>query len=230
MQKVYRFFFPYQSPGPKIAKQIEKTLEINGNIFFVQVGSNDGLQGDPLHELITKNKKWSGIFIEPVEFLFQRLKRNYENSERFVFEKVAIGSEKETKKFYYVKEGAKADLGDKLPFWYDQLGSFNKDHILKHLNGKLEPYIVEEEIQCVPIQEIFDKNLVKKLDLIHIDTEGFDYKVLSQVNFKKYKPSIVLYEHKHLSMDEKEKAKSLLKIFKYKLFEYKEDTLAIFKG
>jgi FkbM family methyltransferase len=177
-----------------------------------------------------KKKEWTGIFIEPVGFLFQRLKQNYEYSERFIFENVAIGTKKGRRKFYYVSEDAKAKLGDDLPHCYDKLGSFDRDHILRHLDGSLEPYIVEEEIQCVPMQEIFDKNDVKKIDLLHIDTEGFDYKILSQINFKRYKPLVVLYEHKHLSADEKEKANSLLKTSGYSLFEYGGDTLAIFKG
>ena len=228
LRTVYRFLFP--SSEKLMAKQIMKTLGEKPSVFFVQVGAGDGVQGDLIHSLIDNNEHWSGVFIEPVEFVYRRLKQNYKDSERFVFENIAIGIEKGIKQFYYVSEEAKAKLGDDLPYWYDQLGSFDRNHILKHLDGKLEPYIVEEEIDCVPLQEILDKNNVKKIDLLHIDTEGFDYRVLSQINFNKYKPSIVLYEHRHLRDDEREKANSLLKNSGYSLRIYAGDTLAILKG
>jgi FkbM family methyltransferase len=230
VRKGYRLLFPARSSEEIIQKEIRRILGKKPSIFFVQVGSNDGVQGDPLHNLIAKNERWMGIFIEPVEFLFERLKKNYQHADRFIFENKAVGTEKGKMKFYYVSEKAKANLGDSLPCWYDQLGSFDKDHILKCLGGRIEPFIIEQDIESVRIQEIFDRNGVKKIDLLHIDTEGFDYKVLSQINFSKYRPLVVLYEHMHLSADEKEKARSMLRVFGYACVEYGGDTLAIMKG
>jgi FkbM family methyltransferase len=221
----YKFFFP----GP-IHKQIEKTLRQKSSVFFIQIGSNDGVEGDPIHNLITKNAKWAGIFVEPVGSVFQRLKQNYRNAERFTFENVAIAKETGVAQFYYVSEQARAKFGDTLPPWYDQLGSFDRNHILKYLGSKLDPYIVEEKINCVPLQEMLDRNGVTKIDLLHVDTEGSDYDVLSQVNFDKYKPLVVLYEHLHLSIDERTKAKSMLEASGYEVVEYGGDTLAILEG
>ena len=228
LRKAYRFFLPEPELG--ITEQIERALREKTPVFFVQVGSNDGLQRDPIHRLIVTNKKWSGIFIEPVGFVFQRLKQNYNNAGRFTFENVAIGTKKGITKFYYVSEEARSALGDDLPSWYDQLGSFDRNHILKFLDGRLEPYIVEEELECVTMEEIFERNSVERVDLLHIDAEGFDFKILSQIDFKRYKPLIVLYEHAHLPVTEKEKAKSFLTTSGYSLREYDTDTLAIFKG
>jgi hypothetical protein len=45
-------------------------------------------------------------------------------------------------------------FGGELPFWYDQLGSFEKRHILRHLDGALEPYIVSEAVLCVPLADV----------------------------------------------------------------------------
>ena len=140
--KIYRVFVPGSDYyTKKLKKQIQKTLRYQDSIFF-QVGSNDGKQGDPLHDIIVNSKNWKGIFIEPVSFLFERLKNNYGNYDRFIFEKQAISTSKSIAEFYYVSERAKIELGNELPYWYDQLGSFNKNHILKYLNGLLEPYIV----------------------------------------------------------------------------------------
>ena len=163
-------------------------------------------------------------------YLFERLKNNYGPSDRFIFEKEAISPNRGMTEFFYVSENAKKELGDKLPYWYDQLGSFNKDHILKHLDGILEPYIVSEKINTIPLQDIFDKHKVKKVDLIHIDTEGYDYKVLLTIDFSKYRPRVILYEHKHLSDFERKSSESLLKNNGYICTQYGGDTLATIKS
>ncbi len=53
----------------------------------VQIGSNDGITGDPLHKLIVKHKKWTALFVEPVPLLVEKLKKNYNNDSRFIFER-----------------------------------------------------------------------------------------------------------------------------------------------
>lgn len=213
-----------------IQKKILNKLNQKKSVYFVQVGSNDGLQGDPLHSLIIDHDFWRGMFIEPVPVIFEKLKANYHNSERFTFVNKAISTESGSKTFYYVSESAKAELGDKLPYWYDQLGSFDRNHIVKHLEGILEPYIVEADFETMSMQEVFDSNGVNEIDLLHIDTEGFDFQVLSQVDFAKYKPSIVLYEHNHLSAQDKKSAETILIGHHYDCFHYGGDTLAILKA
>ena len=219
---IYRRF---RQSDPTIQERILKAVGSKPAVFFVQVGSNDGLQGDPIHDLIVTRENWSGIFIEPIDFLFQRLRRNYGAAERFIFENVAIGNEKGSKKFYYVSEKAKSELD--LPYWHDQLGSFDKDHITRMMGEEMSPYIVEEDVECLPLQDVLDRNRVNTIDLLHIDTEGFDYKVLSQLDLERYKPSVILFEHHLLPNDEFDKARKLLRKNGYRWVQYGNDILAI---
>jgi FkbM family methyltransferase len=222
---VYRLF---RGSDPTMQQQILKAIGNKADVFFVQVGSNDGVQGDPIHDLIIAREHWRGIFIEPINFLFCRLRNNYGDSERFVFENVAISNRSETKKFYYVSEKAKTELD--LPYWHDQLGSFDKKHITRMLGDQMHPYIIEEDVECQPLQVILDRNRVDAIDLLHIDTEGFDYQVLSQVEFKRYKPSAILFEHHLLTDDEFFKARKLLRRSGYRLVQYGNDTLALWRS
>lgn len=212
---------------PTLEAQLRWTLAGRNQVHFVQVGSNDGAQGDPIHRLARRNPRWSGIFIEPVGFLFERLRANYAGEARFVFENVAIAAERGSAPFYYVSERAKAALGDRLPYWYDQLGSFNRNHIVKHLDGLLEPYIVELELPCLPLQEVLDRNAVSRVDLLHIDTEGYDWQVLRQFDFGRYRPQVVLYEHKHLPKQDRHAARELLRAQGYRLSNDASDTLGV---
>ena len=219
---IYRQFRP---SDPTIQDHILKAIGDKPSVFFIQVGSNDGLQGDPIHDLIVSRNSWSGIFIEPIDFLYQRLRKNYGDAERFIFENVAIATEKGSKKFYYVSEKAKNELD--LPYWHDQLGSFNRAHVTNMLGEQIMPYLVESDVECLPLQDVLDRNRVNAIDLMHIDTEGFDYKVLSQLDLKRYKPSVILFEHHLLPNDEFVKARKLLRGNGYRLLQYGNDILAI---
>ena len=210
----------------KPAVWIERFFNKNEN-SIVQVGSNDGITGDPLHELILKNKNWKVLFIEPVPFLFDKLKKNYPPHERFKFENVAI-NDGSSQTFYSVQNAAKKEISN-LPSWFNQLGSFNRENITNHLNGILEPYIEEKKIQGVTLPYILDKNQIQKIDLIHIDVEGYDWIVLSQLDVKKFQPKIILYEHKHLTAHEKKESLEFLKKHAYSVFQLGADYIAVKK-
>jgi FkbM family methyltransferase len=207
------------------AEFIKRKLRKRSSIFFVQVGSNDGLNGDPLHNLIKSNPRWKGIFIEPVKYAFDRLRSNYNGDARFVFENIAISESPGEADFFYVSEDAKTKLGE-LPYWYDQLGSFDREHIVKHLEGQLEPFIVKERVKCETLTHVLNRNHVSKIDLLHIDVEGFDYNILSKVDFLRYRPDVILFEHKHLTQNNRRNARLLLKSYGYTLGVFGGDTLA----
>ena len=197
------------------------------NVIIVQIGSNDGVHGDPIFKLIKKNPKWKALFVEPIPYLFERLKRNYGTDVRFSFENVAV-NEGTVQTFYSVKEEAKIDYPD-LPSWYDQLGSFNRQNIVKHLNGILEPYIVETQLSGMSLFELFQKNDIQDITLLHIDAEGYDWRILSQLDLEKFRPIIILFEHKHLTKTERVNSIKFLKK-NYFIFKLKSDYISILKS
>lgn len=185
---------------------IRRTLG-GGDIFFVQIGSNDGIQGDPIHKLLQEFQNWKGLFVEPVPFVFERLKKNRPDHTRFRFDQVAVSDSNGTVPFYYVNESAKAVLGNRLPVWFDQLGSFDPRHILYSCGNDVRPYIVECQIPTVTLSQLFERNGVSKVDLLHVDTEGNDWKILRQLDFSGIRPRVVLFEHGHLGSEERSKAR-----------------------
>lgn len=187
---------------------IESYLE-DKPLDVVQIGSNDGMTGDPIFDLIRKNGNWRVTFVEPVPYLFEKLKQNYSYDTRFRFERAAINDGSE-QIFYSVRPEAKEHIPD-LPDWYEQLGSFYKENILYHLNGVLEPYMEETVIKGMTLSQLFEKNDVTDLQLLHIDTEGYDWKVLSKLDLSKYKPAVILFEHKHLKRGERKASIKFLK-------------------
>ena len=196
------------------------------NAMVVQIGSNDGFHGDPINVLLKKNSSWKCLLVEPVPYLFERLRQNYGDSARFKFVNAAINDGK-TSRFYWVDQSAKQHIPD-LPWWYDQLGSFNRDHIKSELDGVLEPYIVSRDIQGIRLPDLLTREGIEHIDVLHIDTEGYDWKVLSQLDLRKFNPTIILYEHKHLPTQEKQASIRFLKE-RYLLYYLGQDIMAINK-
>src|SRR5207245_6466419 len=55
----------------EIARRSSKPLRV------VQIGSNDGVANDPINESL-RARRWSGVLVEPIPYLFERLRANYE--------------------------------------------------------------------------------------------------------------------------------------------------------
>lgn len=193
-------------------------------IQVVQIGSNDGRIGDPLFILFQKNTAWRSLFVEPVPYIFERLKSNYPDETRFRFENAAI-NHGEVLDFYWVAPEVKESISD-LPFYYDQLGSFHKEHIMDALEGKLTPYIRKTRIQGLKLSELLYKHKIDKIDILHIDTEGYDWKILQQLQLEKYQPQFILFEKTHLTNLEQQAAFLFLEK-SYGMFVHKGDVLAV---
>ena len=207
-----------------LRRELKRQLTGRRDLFFVQVGSNDGLHNDPIRPFVLKHQDWRGIFIEPVVSLFEQLVINYNHDPRFIFENIAVGTERTKREFYYVSDDARQMPN--VPGWYNQLGSFSKEHILKHCEGALAPYIISRMIETEPLADLLKRHNVQKLNLLHIDTEGYDYHVLRTLDFSWFHPDVILYEHEHLSHEAKLEMSKLLHVHGYHTREYGGDTLA----
>jgi hypothetical protein len=111
--------------------------------------------------------------------------------------------------------------------WYDQLGSFDKNHILKHLGGALAPFIVEQIVEVLPLPDVLDRNGIRDVHLLHIDTEGHDYEVLKTLDLSKLPPSAIFIEHVHLPADKKAEMGALLREHGYSVHDCGTDYFAL---
>jgi FkbM family methyltransferase len=220
-----RQFYVWVSGKQKLDMQfwIESIMK-NDEAFIVQIGSNDGKSNDPLNNLILRRKKWRALFVEPVPYLFDQLKKAYPKDRDFLFENVAI-NKGERLPFYWLDQSAKKNIPS-LPAWYSQLGSFNRQHIIKHFGYAIEPYIITTDIEGISLQTLFSRNNLQKIDVLQIDTEGYDWEILSQLDLKSIVPVLIIFEHFHLSPATKQQAIEFLK-GQYIIIEFKMDFLCV---
>lgn len=206
---------------------LDSFARLQKQVYFVQIGAADGMRGDPIHNWV-KKKKWSGIIVEPVPYLFTQLKQNYAGHENLILENVAISDkDEEIKDFWYVRQ---AQEPHNLPIWYDQLGSFSRDVILRVSSTipGLENMLVKQHVHCVSLKVLFSRHNVKKIDLLLIDTEGYDFEIIKQFDFASFQPKIIMYEHKHLSVEDQRACNAYVQSKGYRLIEEDGNTLAFF--
>jgi FkbM family methyltransferase len=195
--------------------------------FFVEIGSNDGEQHDHLRPFIVAHP-WRGIMVEPVPYVFERLRTNYEAYGRIALENVAVGDADGRMPFYHLVEPSAGELGS-LPDWYDGVGSFSREAVAGHVTHipDIEKRIVEREVPVVTFDTLCRRNNVPRVDLLLIDTEGHDWEILRSIDFERWRPRLVIYEHYHLSREARRAAREHLRKVGYETMEEGFDTFCL---
>ena len=185
--------------------------------FFVQVGAHDGIMHDPLYPFLSTNK-WNGILIEPQENMFKKLQNRYRNRTNLLFYPFAVHPNLSRVKLYIIKN----------PLNYSQTGwaTILSNRLSNNNKTKLDT----KEVKAMPLMDIIEKSKFKIIDLLQIDTEGFDYEVLKMFNFQVFKPVLVQFEYIHLSKNDYENSINLLFSNGYTTIKKKNDIIAIKKN
>ncbi|MCH9697571.1 MAG: FkbM family methyltransferase [Gammaproteobacteria bacterium] len=206
----------------RLDQHLYKLDRLKDGVFFVEIGSNDGKMFDPVYDFV-KSGSWSGVMVEPIECYFKQLRENYKNSPNLILENVAISSKQEIREFYRIEDGH-----DFLPRWTHGLGSFYKDVLLSHerVIPGLRKYIVTQQVECISFDDLLSRHSINHLDVLVVDTEGYDYQIIRQVDFETYQPAIVVYEHKHLDHSDQMASRELLASQGYTLEKHLGNTLA----
>ncbi|TXI84644.1 MAG: FkbM family methyltransferase [Cupriavidus sp.] len=210
--------------SPRVVPEFAKVYP---DAFFIQIGSNDGDQLDPLKDAI-RTRNWRGIMVEPVPYVFEKLKLRHGGNPRLTLENIAISKQAGVMPFYHLRNAEEQGL-EKPPRWYDALGSFSKDVVLKHedLIPDLRERLTESNVNVTTFDELCSRNNVKQVDLIHIDTEGHDFEILKTIDLPRYRPKVVIYEHHHLNPVDRAAAQDYLRKAGYAVFEEILDTWCI---
>jgi FkbM family methyltransferase len=183
------------------------------------IGANDGKSMDPIYEFLS-NSDVSGLVVEPLPDIFERLKDNYQHIDKIKCVNRAVHSSRKKMTIYRVDPALKD-----IPEWMHGIGSFDPMHYKK--SGTPKEYILEEEVNCSTFMDLLSEYDITKIDLLKIDVEGYDYEVLKMIDFKKIKPEIIRYEHGSLSKTDKTSAERLLTINGYSILVEGNDTSAM---
>jgi FkbM family methyltransferase len=164
------------------------------NKTIIQVGAHVGnTSNDHIFRDVDETTKL--ILVEPVPYLFEKLKKNYEGrfgkSENVIFINKAVSN-----KVGEIEMTIPSEDNDfsRLDRNASQWGSVNPEHALRHCR-----YLKVEKIkvESTTLNEIVKENKIEEIELLNTDTEGHDYVILMDYNFE-IKPKKVIFEHTHM--------------------------------
>lgn len=169
----------------KLTNKVNTLFEDTKKIILVQIGANDGSDNffmeDPVRDLIKNNKKIFATLVEPQKVEFENLKQNYKEYEnRVEFVNVAISNKNGPIKLYKN---------------IHTNGTTGHSSLLLRQNEDNTTFDEEcfELVEGVTVSTLMqDKS--QNVDVLVIDTEGYDMEIIKQFVSEKIYPKIIYFE------------------------------------
>jgi FkbM family methyltransferase len=203
-------------------------MKINANLFdhtlhclgssgvqttFVVIGAMDGVSFDEFHSHV-RRYNWSGLLVEPIPEQFRRLVSNY----------AAIGCSPDNR--YENSAITEYDGAIQMLTIHQEAIDSGKVHecfggmstIYPPRNGlgskddaeTVRRYGELIEVPCITLQTLLERHRVETFDIFCIDAEGWDFKILRQLDFSRWRPKLIRIEYINLSGEEKSAVTELL--------------------
>jgi FkbM family methyltransferase len=204
---------------PSIGLIVTYLASLRPNFFFVQVGANDGKRDDPIHEYVERFRL-RGILIEPQPKTFESLKATYAHRPDLVLVNAAIAPVDGKVTIYQARSPDGSEP------WVDLLTSFDLTTLRKTLGPRSSALVEQVEVRAVSPATLLAEHTFNQVDLLQVDTEGYDYEVLKLFDLPLLRPSIVHFEHRLLKRADWESAIELLVSNNYMVSYNWHDTLA----
>ena len=220
---------------PTLHEAILAFLKNHDDMSFVQVGGFDGVSFDPLRPFI-QGGRLKGLIIEPLPDPFAKLGKLYAASDSVRIANCAIHQEEGEQTMWRFKPSAieqgvlNSHFGGTSSFCMESMlsdqGSLgrrfgeNDRNLLRSLTEAVK-------VPCRTFASVLSEFSIETIDLLQIDTEGYDLNILKLFDFDTHRPAIVNFEHIHLDEAAIAEATQLLNRFGYRVFKQDDDTLAL---
>ena len=173
---------------------------------FVVIGAMDGVSFDEFHSHV-RNYQWSGLLVEPIPEQFRRLVSNYTAigcSPGNRYENSAIAEHDGSIRMLTIRQEA-VDSGKV----HECFGGMSAIYPPRNGLGSeadaetVRRYSELVEVPCITLQTLLERHRVETFDILCIDAEGWDFKILRQLDFSRWRPKLIRIEYINLSGDEK---------------------------
>ena len=186
---------------------------------YLQIGAYDGQTDDPASEYVLAGNMRC-LLVEPIEESFQELRRLYDGRPNVHLMQAAIGHSDGITTMFKVKQSS--------PRYGKPTGgltSFDRGHLLKH--GIREEDIESVNVACLTLKSLLAKFHLEKVDVLQIDTEGFDAEIVKMALALPHTPECINFENLHLSLEAKTELYDLLSKDGYLYSHDKFNTMAL---
>jgi FkbM family methyltransferase len=203
----------------RFRRELDSLLEGAPPLKFVQIGANDGVRFDSLYSIVTA-RRCSGIVVEPLPDLYQRLQANYADYPGIVPVNVAIHERECSLPLYRVRP---ASIG-RYEGWATGIASFDREHLIRH--GIQSEDVIAQDVACVPLMTLLAQTGMLDANLLQIDTEGYDAEIIKMIEFAAFRPRLIKYEHKNMTDTARGEITGLLLMNGYLTTTEATDTIA----
>jgi len=203
----------WRATGLSLVAAVEHHATMNPGppLTFIQVGANDGRSGDPLRKLI-KRGTLRGLMVEPQPEPFGRLVERHAGVAGLSFENAAITDHDGP--IEMVTATDRSTLGTLVP----------DRNILSRRKARTLSRVT---VAGLSFASLLTKHSIERFDLLQIDTEGYDYEVLKQVDLNARGVRIVNLEYYCLPIAERLAACAQLESAGFASFFGERDLLAV---
>jgi FkbM family methyltransferase len=198
---------------------IEAALKKKENVSVI-VGAHDFVSFDFVSEIANKYDP-NFILFEPRGSSFKSLgenilRLNLSNCRAY---QLCVHPSVQEITMYSVKN----ECLSKYPKWAEGIASINKSHLLKHVTAE---DIEEIKVECINPDNWHSQLGIGKINLLQIDTEGFDFEILKSVNIPYHNPTIIKIKIANLQTSDKINVASYLHDLGYDCIFNGEDIIA----
>jgi FkbM family methyltransferase len=165
------------------------------NPIFVQIGAFDGQTADPAFEFVLAGKM-KCLLVEPIETSFQKLKKMYEGRPNVHLIQAAVSDTDGEATMYKVRQGSRSESIPR-----GGLASFDKTHLIRHAIPERD--IEQVRVPCLTLKSLLAKFNLLRIDILQIDTEGFDAEVVRMALTLDHIPSCINFEYTNLNLETK---------------------------
>ena len=175
----------------KVLKNLFSKNKINQ---IIQIGANDGQSFDELSYFIKKNKT-NSVLVEPIVENFIKLQAYYKNLDFIKLENSAISINDEVSKLYKVNSKYTSKYGSHI----SAIPSFSEKHLINH--GVNKKHIITELVTPITIKKLIAKYNIDNLDLLFVDAEGYDGKIIYDFLDSSSLRPFMIFEYIHIQND-----------------------------
>jgi len=133
----------------------------------------------------------NGFVLEPLPDIYKNLVENYKSCPTIKPFNIAIHATEQDMVLHRVKPSRATEV----PVFARGIASFDSAHWEKTTLVPNAKYMEQVKVKCISFAEFIKSNAIDKLDLLLLDTEGYDYQILMSIDFSNIKPKIIRFEH-----------------------------------
>lgn len=184
----------------------------SGMVQVLQIGAFDGQMCDPLQEIL-QNERVAAVLVEPQTAPYESLVKRYAGNPRIRIVNAAV-AEFDGEVTLYVPSSEASGKASLIAHHHSRFGS---------TKGELRELIVPS----LTVTSLIKQCQIAHLDILQLDTEGMDYRILNWFFAAGIEPTVINFESLHLGKNQRQSSRDLLREKGYWWIDTDQDTFAV---